>query len=70
MPSKTTKRARRAGAKPSNAPVAKDDGTRWLVVRHGEPVYGFTGGLIRGEAERLATGLLEPAQLRQISLPS
>lgn len=67
MPSKTTKRARRAGAKPSNAPVPKDDGTRWLVVRHREPVYGPGVGITRGEAERLATGLLEPAEIRQIS---
>lgn len=66
MPSKTTKRARRAGGKKSSAPVAKDDGTRWIVVRAGAPVYGVTRGLIKGEAQRLAEGLLEPAEVLQI----
>lgn len=67
MPSKTTKRARRAGSKQSNVPVAKDDGTRWVVVRDGLPVYRtHRGGTTRAEAERLLSGLLEPAELLQI----
>lgn len=66
MPSKSTKRARRAGTK-SNAPVAKDDGTRWAVVRAGTPVYSHTSGLVKGEAQRLADGLLEAAEVVQIA---
>lgn len=67
MPSKTTKRARRAGAKASSAPIPKDDGTRWLVMRHGTAVYRSTAGTTRREAERLRDGLLDPAELLQVS---
>lgn len=63
---KTPKKPWHTG-KQDNTPREKDDGTRWLVVRHGEPVYGSAGGNTRGEAERLAAGLLEPATIIQIS---
>lgn len=67
MPNKTTKVNRRnAGKQNDHGPREKDDGTRWLVVRHGALVYGSTGGIIRSEAERLAAGLLEPAQIMQV----
>lgn len=55
-------------AKAENAPSHKDDGTRWRVVRGDVPVYGVArGGITRAEAERLAGGLLEPAEIVQIN---
>lgn len=68
MPSKTTKKARRAGGKKDNAPVEKDDGTRWTVHNRetGHQVYPGIG-MIRSQAERLATGLYEPAEIRLVS---
>jgi len=44
----------------------KDDGTRWLVVRNKVPVYRGEG-VKRADAERLAHGLLEPAELVQVN---
>lgn len=45
----------------------KDDGTRWIVVRDGRPVYHAHGGTTKEEAERLAAGLREPATIIQVS---
>jgi hypothetical protein len=59
MPSKTTKKARRAGQPKGNQPEVsiKDDGKLYKVVdASGRPVYPGTG-VILGEAERLARGL-------------
>lgn len=40
----------------------KDDGSRWSIVRNGRPVY-LGEGLMRADAQRIADGLLEPAEL-------
>lgn len=66
MASKTGRKANKAVQEESNAPVPKDDGTRWLVVRHGRPVYA--GATTRAEAERLASGLLYPASIIQVNI--
>lgn len=66
MPNKNTKAARRSAAESHQAPSHKDDGTRWLVVRHGAPVYPSRGGTTRHEAERLAESLREPATIIQV----
>lgn len=63
MASKTTKRARQAAEK--HLPVEKDDGTRWIVVRDGYPVY-ISNGSTKAEAVRLAKGLREPATIQQL----
>lgn len=62
MPSKTTKKARRAGGnKASNIPVEKDDGTRWIVRDlHHHQVYAGNG-VTKAEATRLAAGLVDQA---------
>jgi len=65
MGSKTGKRANKATAKASNAPVEKDDGTRWIVVRDGRAVYGGVG-VTRAQAQHLCEGLQEPAELQQV----
>lgn len=68
-PSKTTKKARRAGGrKVSNAPVEKDDGTRWIVwnLDTDHPAYLTKGGTTKAEAKRLAEGLVAPTELRQV----
>ena len=64
MASKTTKKARKAGVK-NNAPIEKDDGTRWIVVRDGLQVYPGSG-IVKAQAERLAQDLLEPASIKQV----
>lgn len=66
MPSKTTKRAR-AAAK-SNAPVEKDDGTRWIVrlTEDNHAVYG-TKGVMRSQAEHLSSGLVAESYLEQVA---
>lgn len=61
-------KARKYKDKHNNAPTHKDDGTRWLIVRAGVPVYGSRAGTTRAEAERLLDMLLEPAELIQINL--
>lgn len=69
MASKTGRKANQFGKKgKSNAPVEKDDGTRWTVHDHktGQQVYGGTG-VTRGQAERLATGLVAPSEIRLVS---
>lgn len=40
----------------------RDDGSRWAVVRDDVPVYRGPG-LMRADAERIAAGLLEPADV-------
>jgi hypothetical protein len=59
MPSKTTKKARRAGAKKGHKPeqAVKDDGKLYKVVdATGRNIYPGQGVKL-GEAERLAKGL-------------
>lgn len=68
--SKTSRRANAASQASDIDPAAfKDDGTRWIVVseRTGHSVYGQTG-TIKGEALRLANGLLDPARIEQIEV--
>lgn len=66
MPNKNSKTARRAAHKvSSNAPVQRDDGTRWIIVREGRQVYPGAG-ITRKEAERLRDGLREPAEMVQV----
>lgn len=67
MPNKNSKIARRtAGKASSNIPVAKDDGTRWIILdKDDHQVYPGTG-IVKAEAERLADGLLEPGRISQI----
>ena len=48
-------------------PTEKDDGTRWIVVRNGEPVYPGTG-IPKQQAIRLATGLVEEAGIQQVEV--
>lgn len=66
MASKTGKKARNAAKKMSNAPVPKDDGTRWIVMRNGEQVY-LGSGVTRAQAEHLNEGLLVPGELVQVA---
>lgn len=66
MASKTGKKANSASKKAaSNAPVEKDDGTRWVVVRDGRQVY-VGAGLTRARATLLNDGLREPGRLVQV----
>jgi hypothetical protein len=67
MASKTSKRANAANKK-NNAPVPKDDGTRWTVhdTETREQVY-LGSGIMKSEAERLATTLLRPAYIVQVA---
>lgn len=69
MASKTGRRANAAVQKGSNAPVIRDDGSRWHVM-DGEtklPAYLPTAeGVTRAEGERLATGLVRPAYLVEV----
>lgn len=69
MPSKTTKKARRAGVKPkSNIPEERDDGTRWYVMSGIDfPHRKMYGGkaYTKREAERLAEGLLHHGYIEQ-----
>lgn len=51
--------------KQDNFPVEKDDGTRWQVVRNGRVVY-HGEGLTKAQAHRLADGLVDPAEIRQL----
>lgn len=54
-------------SKQSNAPVERDDGTRWQVIDlDGKPVYPGGKGVSRKEAERLADGLYMVAKIKQI----
>lgn len=54
-------------AKQSNVPVEKDDGSRWRVIDgDGQPVYISNGGIMKGQAERLAYGLVQPAYIEQV----
>lgn len=67
MASKTTKRARNAAVK-SNAPVEKDDGTRWVVMLKNDdgpdyPAYLGGNGVTRSQAERLSEGLVGESYL-------
>lgn len=52
--------------KVDHTPVEKDDGTRWIVTRNGAQVYPGSG-LVKREALRLATGLVEPAEVEQVA---
>lgn len=63
--SKTTKKAN-AAVKRSNIPVPRDDGSRWIVVRDGHQVYPGKG-VTRAQAEHLVNGLVEPAELVQVT---
>jgi hypothetical protein len=68
MPSKTTKKARRAAPKKGGGPaVEKDDGTRWIVVSEetGRQVYPGNG-VMKPEANRLADGLSVPATIMEV----
>lgn len=65
MASKTGRKANAAHKGKSNAPVEKDDGTRWMVVRDGKPVY-MGAGVSRAQAQRLNDGLLVPGELVQV----
>lgn len=69
MASKTSKRANAAAAKNAQIEVEgqKDDGTRWIVVsaESGNPIYGTTG-VAKFEANRLARGLVHPAEIKQV----
>jgi hypothetical protein len=69
MASKTTRRANAAGKKKvDNAPIPKDDGTRWTVHDTETRAQVYPGsGIMRSEAERLATTLLRPAYIVQVA---
>lgn len=66
MASKTTKKANAAVKKGNNAPAPKDDGTRWIIMRDGRQVYPGPG-VTRAQAQHLAGGLLEPAEIVQVT---
>lgn len=65
MASKTGKRAN-AASKNSNAPVPKDDGTRWVVLRDDGQVYPGPG-VMKAQAEHLAAGLADPGVIVQVA---
>jgi hypothetical protein len=65
MASKTGRRANAASKGKNNAPIEKDDGTRWVVVRDGKQVYPGTG-VTRAQATLLNEGLVVPGELVQI----
>lgn len=52
----------------NNAPIPKDDGTRWMVINKttGRPAYLVDGGLMKADAERLAAGLLVETEIKEI----
>jgi hypothetical protein len=68
MASKTGKKANAAAKSKDQRPVPKDDGSRWIVVRHGRPVYPSHGGTTLAHAQQLEAGLLEPAELIQVNI--
>lgn len=68
MPSKTTKKARRAAAAQDNLPVEKDDGSRWVVMRDGRQVYYGTG-VTKRQARTLCDGLRIPAEIVMVVPP-
>lgn len=58
---------KKAAPKKSNVPVEKDDGTRWTIHDHETGVQIYPGnGIIRQQAERLATGMVRPASIREV----
>lgn len=65
MASKTSKKANAAAKGRGNAPIEKDDGTRWVIQRDGQQVYPGPGSTM-GHATRLNEGLLVPGELVQV----
>lgn len=67
MASKTGRKANAASAKSQPAP--KDDGRRFRVMdlETRTPVYLPAGGLTESEAVRVATGLVAPAYIAELS---
>jgi hypothetical protein len=55
--------------KPQQEQIEKDDGTRWIVwnLDTDRPAYLSKGGVVRGQAERLAKGLVAPAAIREVT---
>jgi hypothetical protein len=49
-------------------PEEKDDGTRWVVIDlDGNIVYPTKTGSTKAQATRLATGLVQPAKIVEIT---
>jgi hypothetical protein len=62
------KKKKSTSRKQSHVPAEKDDGTRW-IVRDAASKYAIYGhkGVTKNEATRLATGLVSPAYIDQVS---
>lgn len=51
-----------------NIPEEKDDGSRWIVTDlDGNIVYPTKTGSTKAQATRLATGLIQPAKIVEIT---